>query len=464
MEHGTNIIPSLLHYKQEIMSYPFKYFILLSLLFLITRNIHAQCTLTATSSGSNASYIQVYVLVDASNNIVAQNTTGTFTSVATGSYNIHALNYDPANAPAPLPSDLIGQPVSNVGSTTLGCFNTNFLTDFVVRNCPSSNCVQSNNICENTPIVATSSGGNASYTQVYVLADDSGNFIDQNTTGTFPTTSLSTGSTYQVHALNYDPANSPTTLPSDLNIGDPLSNITGGCSNNDFLTDYVCFNIIACTCTDICNTTSITATSSGGNTAYAQVYVLADNSGNFVTQNSTGTFPTASLNVGSVYNVHALNYDPANPPSPLPSGMSIGDPLSNITGGCFNNDFLTDVVCFNIIACACTNVCNTASITATSSGGNATYTQVYVLADDSGNFVDQNGTGTFSAATLIIGDTYQVHALNYDPANPPTTLPSDLTVGDPLSNITGGCFNSDFLTDYLCFDITCCGGPTGFIR
>jgi formate hydrogenlyase subunit 6/NADH:ubiquinone oxidoreductase subunit I len=443
-----------------------KHIFLLSLLsILVGTAAHAQCTLTATSSGENAAYTQVYVLVDASNNnIIAQNTIGTFTSVAVGNYNIHALNYDPSNSPAPLPDALIGMPVSDVGSTTAGCFNADFLTDLVTRNCPSTSCAQSSDVCENTPIIATSSGGNATYTQVYVLADDSGNFLVQNSTGTFATVSLSTGNTYQVHALNYDPNDLPTTLPSDLSTGDPLSNITGGCFNADFLTDFVCFNLVVCVCIDVCSTNSITATSSGGNAAYTQVYVLADDTENFVAQNSTGNFSAASLTVGNTYNVHALNYDPNNVPTTLPSDLSVGDPLSNITGGCFNSNFLTDIVCFNIITCACTDVCNTAFIIATSSSENAAYTQVYVLADDSGNFVDQNGTGAFPAAPLTIGNTYQVHALNYDPNNSPTTLPSDLVVGDPLSDVTGGCFNSDFLTDYVCFDIICCGGPTGFLR
>ena len=49
--------------------------------------------------------------------------------------------------------------------------------------------------------------------------------------------------------------------------------------------------------------------------------------------------------------------------------------------------------------------------------------------------------------------------MNYDPANPPSPLPSALSVGDPISNITGGCFNADFLTDFLCYTIGCpCDG------
>lgn len=329
-----------------------KYIVIICLVSLVQVS-NAQCTLTATSSGGNTAYTQVYVLVDASNNIVAQNNTGTFTAVTAGSYQIHALNYDSANPPNPLPSGLIGQAVTNVGSITAGCFNADFLTDFVSRVCTNPTCVQTSSVCENDPISATSSGGNTSYTQVYVLADDNGNFVAQNNTGTFPSTSLTTGNTYQVHALNYDPANPPTILPSDLNSGDPLSNVTGGCFNTDFLTDYVCFNIISCVCTptEICNNASIMATSSGGNTSYTQVYVLADDNGDFIDQNSTGTFPANTLGIGGIYQVHALNYNPANPPTTLPSDLNAGDSLSNIAGGCFNADFLTDYVCFEIICC-----------------------------------------------------------------------------------------------------------------
>ncbi len=452
------------------MSYQVKIKCFLFLLLFIGINIqsYTQCTLTATSSGGNATYTQIYVLVDASNDIVAQNSTGTFTSVPAGSYQIHALNYDPADPPNPLPSGLIGMPISNVGSITAGCFNSDFLTDFVTRTCTNPACVSTTSICENATITATSSGGNAAYTQVYVLADDSGNFEAQNTTGIFPTTGFTAGETYHVHALNYDPANPPSPLPSGMTIGDPLTNITGGCFNADFLTDYVCFNIITCTCTpsDVCEGDDITATSSGGNAAYTQVYVLADDSGNFEAQNTTGIFPTAGFTAGETYHVHALNYDPANPPSPLPSGMTIGDPLTNITGGCFNADFLTDYVCFNMISCICTPTthCFGTDIIAEKTGFNAAYELVYVLADDSGNFITQNDSGVFTTLSLTVGNTYHVHALNYDPADPPSPLPSGMTLGDPLSNITGGCFNSNFLTDFLCFEIECCTTNLGFVR
>ncbi len=447
-----------------------KNIIFFALCFTTSWQLQAQCTLSATSSGSTSGNTQVYVLVDASNDIVAQNTTGTFTSVAVGSYQIHALNYDPSNAPSPLPSALIGQPVSNVGSTTTGCYNSDFLTDFVSETCVNPSCSQTNSICENSPIIASSSGSTSGNIQVYVLADDSGNFIAQNTIGNFPTTSFAAGETYQVHALNYDGSNPPTTLPSGLSVGDPLSNITGGCINTDFLTDYICFNIISCTCTptDICEGDDISASTTGSTPGNIQVYVLADDSGNFVAQNSTGTFPTSTYTVGDTYQVHALNYDGSNPPSPLPSGLSLGDPLSNITGGCFNADFLSDYVCFNIIDCTCTPtaICSDVTFTVEKTGFNASYELVYVLVDALGDIIDQNDTGIFDASTLTIGDIYNIHALNYDSSNAPDPLPSGL-IGQPVANvgnITPGCYNANFLTDIVCYEIECCTSQLGFTR
>lgn len=424
---------------------------------------NAQCTLSATSSGGNAGYAQVYVLVDNNGNIVAENTTGSFAGVPTGTYQIHALNYDPFNPPAPLPNALIGQAVANVGSTTGGCFNADFLTDFVLRSCGS--CQQSTTTCETDPVVATSSGGNAMYTQLYALVDAATDLVvATNNTGTF-TGLVSAGNSYRIYALNYNPSNVPAPLPTVGQSINLIGTINTGCYNPDFLSDYVCFNITNCanSClqnNNICQNANISASSSGNNSSYTQVYVLADDNGNFIAQNTTGIFSTASLTLGSVYRVHALNYDPANPPSPLPSGLTVGAAISTVTGGCYNSDFLTDYVCYTITACApfCIqeqNVCENEDIIVSSSGSNPSYTQVYVLTDDNGNFMAQNNTGVFSTLGFTLGDTYHVHALNYDPVNPPSPLPSALAVGAAISTISGGCFNSDFLTDYVCYTIGC---------
>ena len=311
----------------------------------------AQCNLTATSSGGNASYTQVYVLVDASTGlIVAENGSGTFNSVGTGTYHIHALNYNPADAPAPLPSALIGQSVSLVGSTTAGCFNADFLTDFVTRAC--SSCSISRTICESDPFVVSSSGAMPGYTQLYVLVDAATGLIVTTVANGIFTGTVSAGNSYQGYALNFDPANPPNPLPTPGQAVTACGSISQGCKNSDYLTDYICYNVTPCgtTClrtSILCQGTDISVSTSSENEAYTQVFVLADAAGNFIDQNSTGIFPTGALADGD-YQVHALNYNPADPPNPLPSGLSVGNPISSIGGGCFNNDFLTDFLCFTV--------------------------------------------------------------------------------------------------------------------
>lgn len=439
------------------------YFFVLHFVFGYCVNTSAQCTLTATSSSNNSAYSQVYILVDASGNIVAENTTGNFANVASGSYTIHALNYDPFNAPVPLPSVLIGQPLNLVGSVVNGCYNADLLTDFVNRSCGS--CQQSSTVCETDPVVATSSGNNATYTQLYVLVNAATSLVvATNTTGNF-TGLVTAGNSYRIYALNYNPIDAPAPLPTvgqDVNL---VGSTNLGCFNADFFTDYVCFNITSCATScvqnnDVCENTSISVSSSGNNSTYVQVYVLADDLGNFITQNTSGNFSTVGFPVGNTYHVHALNYDPSNPPAPLPAALSVGAALSSISGGCFNTDFLSDYVCYTIIACppACfqqRNVCEDEAIIVNSSGSMPGYIQVYVLADDLGNFIAQNSTGVFATTSLTVGNTYHVHALNYDPLNPPAPLPVALAVGAPLSSITGGCYNADFLSDYLCYTIGC---------
>lgn len=341
------------------------YFFVLHFVFGYCVNTSAQCTLTATSSSNNSAYSQVYILVDASGNIVAENTTGNFANVASGSYTIHALNYDPFNAPVPLPSVLIGQPLNLVGSVVNGCYNADLLTDFVNRSCGS--CQQSSTVCETDPVVATSSGNNATYTQLYVLVNAATSLVvATNTTGNF-TGLVTAGNSYRIYALNYNPIDAPAPLPTvgqDVNL---VGSTNLGCFNADFFTDYVCFNITSCATScvqnnDVCENTSISVSSSGNNSTYVQVYVLADDLGNFIAQNTSGNFSTAGFPVGNTYHVHALNYDPSNPPAPLPAALSVGAALSSISGGCFNTDFLSDYVCYTIIACppACfqqRNVC-----------------------------------------------------------------------------------------------------------
>lgn len=322
--------------------------------------VNAQCQVSATSSGGNTAYEQVYVLVDASGYIIDQNTVGTFSNTAPGTYRIHALNYDPFNPPSPLPADLIGQPLSQIGSVQQGCYNSDFFTDYVNRSC--SSCLRTTILCETDNLIVSTSGENVLYTQLFVLVNASNDLITAvNSSGNF-TGLISSGNSYRVYALNYDPSNAPNPLPINGNSVFMIGTLFHGCYNNDFLTDYLCYNVTSClgTCytqNSICFGDDIVATSSRSNLAYVQTYVLCDNNQNFIAHNTTGIFPTSSL-IGTDFKVHALNYNPQDPPNPLPSMLSIGDPISSVIGGCFNSDFLTDFVCFNLGCLLSNNLLN----------------------------------------------------------------------------------------------------------
>ena len=214
----------------------------LCLFCCLPKLVLAQCSISATSSGYNSAYNQVYVLVDQNGNIVDQNTTGTFSGLFNGVYQIHALNYDPANVPNPLPSQLIGQQIDLVGSNVSGCYNADFLTDFVTQACGS--CVQSYSFCSDENVVVTSSGSANGYTQLYILVDPASQLIlETNLSGDF-TANVTSGNNYTIYALNYNPSDAPVPMPTVGQTIFQTGNIYTGCYNNDFLIDFVCINIL----------------------------------------------------------------------------------------------------------------------------------------------------------------------------------------------------------------------------
>lgn len=184
----------------------------------------------------------------------------------------------------------------------------------------------------------------------------------------------------------------------------------------------------------------ITVSTSNSNTDFVQVLVLADTDGTIIDimNGNSATFTTPST--GS-YNVHALNYDPNNPPNPLPT---IGGTIPQVgsVSGCFNSDnFASDI---KPIEC----LCNVEPITASFNAQDG-YEIIYVLADVSGLILATNTTGMFSAADGLADDTF-IHALHYEMANPPSPLPM---VGGNVSDVgtvTVGCFNAEFVTNPLC--------------
>lgn len=107
-----------------------------------SQTICAGDVLQVATTGANATadYTTLYVLVHLANNqVVASNITGTFTNdvVANNTYQIHALNYETANAPSALPLNA-GDHINAIND---GCFDPNFTTEYlcvIVDMCPPS--------------------------------------------------------------------------------------------------------------------------------------------------------------------------------------------------------------------------------------------------------------------------------------------------------------------------------------
>lgn len=316
-------------------------------------------------------------------------------------------------------------------------------------------------VTQGTDVSATTTGNTttAGYVTEYVLADQAGQIIAVNTTGIFSTTGLTPGTTYQIHVLNYDSGAQPTAIP--LANGDAISDVNDGCFNADFTTEALCFTIQASACIasmDVAQGTDISTTTTGQNTStgYMTLYVLADQSGVIIATNTSGTFPTGGLTTGTTYQIHIINYDSGSSPTTLPI---VNGNISDTNDGCFNADFATEYLCVTIINGDCLasqTICEGDPLMVTTTGDNmsANYSTVYVLVDPANNQVlASNMTGDFTN-DVVGGNNYQIHILNYDTTDPPDPLP--INPGDDITTIgstTMGCYDTDFLTEYLCVTV-----------
>lgn len=86
-------------------------------------------------------------------------------------------------------------------------------------------------------------------------------------------------------------------------------------------------------------------------------------------------------------------------------------------------------------ACDFTTTDNVVIIPGGDHNAAAGYTQVYVLVDSDGNIVATSFSGNFGTQNF---GSYNAYAINYETANPPTTLPAN---GVALTSVAGGCFS-----------------------
>ncbi len=197
-------------------------------------------------------------------------------------------------------------------------------------------------ILDNEAIAAPAVGFNAvGHTQTYVLVNaTTGNVITSNATGIFAGP-FAAGSNFQVHALNYDNSNAAPALTA----GTPIANYIGvACHDNSF----VCFEVR--TRKQLCDNIvldEISTSITGQNVAYTLQFVLVDATGTILASNATGNFGTRPA---GDYCIHALNFDAALPPNPLPIVGSLATSIGSNSSGCSNakTNFLNDKVCYTV--------------------------------------------------------------------------------------------------------------------
>lgn len=179
---------------------------------------------------------------------------------------------------------------------------------------------------------------------------------------------------------------------------------------------------------------------SGRNTGYSQMYFLVNASTNVIEQIS----PTGANFTGIIpgfYRVIALNYNPANPPSPNPFTVTTGS-VYGFLGGCFEERFYDGNSGTTVKVCG-TNFCEGDAVEVGSSKfkNNAGFGQTYVLI--CGGLVSSfNSTGNFGNATLLM-DGCTVRVLNHDASL------TGLSIGAAFPAGLGGCFQVNSVTESL---------------
>ena len=159
-------------------------------------------SVSTTGYESSAGYTQHYIIVDANDNILAQNTSGSFTSTDYGTtylglLSVYAVNTNDGN----LMATANGNNLTNFSATVNAtCANTIGPLQFNIINCQATIICSGNNITESTSGFTTTSG----YQQLYILVDTTTNaIISFNTTGTFTSSDYGANvGVFSIYALN----------------------------------------------------------------------------------------------------------------------------------------------------------------------------------------------------------------------------------------------------------------------
>ena len=171
---------------------------------------------------------------------------------------------------------------------------------------------------------------------------------------------------------------------------------------------------------------AITLTAVGGNNTagFSTRFVLTDSGG--IIQEVATNAPSFSGRPPGAYLVYAINYQT----TAGINNLVVGQEISAVNGPC-----VAVSAGLVVLVCACDYVSNQA-ITFNATGGNASvgFTTQYALTDGAGVIVAISGTTGFPAQPV---GGYAIYAINYRTS----TGISNLSVGQPISALTGECFD-----------------------
>ena len=159
-------------------------------------------SVSTTGYESSAGYAQHYVIVDANDNILAQNTSGFFASTDYGTtylglLSVYAVNTNDGNLMATANGNNWANFSAAVNAT---CANNIGPLQFNIINCQATIICSGNDITESTSGFTTTSG----YQQLYVLVDTTTNaIISYNSIGTFTSSDYGANvGVFSIYALN----------------------------------------------------------------------------------------------------------------------------------------------------------------------------------------------------------------------------------------------------------------------
>jgi uncharacterized protein YlzI (FlbEa/FlbD family) len=423
--------------------------------------------LTATANGNAvvpAGYQTIYVLTSGAGLVIEQvNATPDFTVTTGGTYTIHTLVYNPATLDLTIvtPGVTTGFDVNGLlvqGGGTI-CASLDVAgAPFTIEN-PSAGTLTAVNstVCfdgGSAQLTATANGNAvvpAGYQTIYVLTSGAGLVIEQvNATPDFTVT---TGGTYTIHTLVYNPATLDLTIVTPgVTTGFDVNGllVQGGgtiCASLDVAgAPFTIENPSAGTLTAVNSTVcfdggsaQLTATANGNAVVpagYQTIYVLTSGAGLVIEQvNAT---PDFTVTTGGTYTIHTLVYNPATLDLTIVTpGVTTGFDVNGllVQGGgtiCASLDvagapFTIENPSAGTLTAVNSTVCfdgGSAQLTATANGNAvvpAGYQTIYVLTSGAGLVIELDVTGApVTIANPDAGTLVAVNASNCAAGSPVT--------------------------------------------